>query len=175
MSVTNISFSRDLLVVGELVVPLTNQELKLINFLASFKGKVCTTAMLLDLLYRGKHAAGQKILDVFICKIKRKIREISPGAEEVIRKVWGRGYIWGYPEKVTSAIKPGILPDAERWVALRKAAVVAALKSKQVSELEVLAHYPDMTPAELHSWIELFILYGLNGLRATRTERYMDK
>jgi DNA-binding winged helix-turn-helix (wHTH) protein len=162
-----------LLVIG-IPVQLTDQELKLASFLLSNQGKVQTTAMLLQALYAGQAAAGQKILDVLVCRIKAKIRKIAPGSEAVIRKIWGRGYLCGNPEETAPLAGSEILPRPERWVASHKGVVVTALMTKVVTEPDVLAHYPDMTPEELHEWIELFMKYGNKALKLTKNDHYRD-
>jgi DNA-binding response OmpR family regulator len=39
-----------------------------------------------------------KIIDVFLCKMRRKIKKITNG-EDFIQNVWGHGYILKAPDK----------------------------------------------------------------------------
>jgi Transcriptional regulatory protein, C terminal/Protein of unknown function (DUF1153) len=174
MSVVTIRYLNTVLFVGNIPAPLTKQELQVVTYLASHQGKVCTTSMLLDALYSQQAAAGQKIVDVIVCKIKKKIRMIAPGAEDTIRKIWGRGYMWGCPDEAPSQVHSGTLPHNDRWVASRKAMVVDALLNGTVSEAAVLAHYPDMTVEELREWVILFLRHHARGLRTTKIELYRN-
>lgn len=78
------------LVEGE-VVPLTGKEYACLEFLARKRGMTVTKEMFLRHLYAGRQEPEMKIIDVFICKIRRKLRE--SGAPRVIETVWGRGYM----------------------------------------------------------------------------------
>ena len=45
-----------------------------------------------------------KIIDVFVCKLRRKLSEMHPDAEKFIETVWGRGYrLPTQPELTTKA------------------------------------------------------------------------
>ena len=77
------------LVGGELV-PLTGKEYACLEFLATRRGMTVTKEMFLSHLYGGRDEPEMKIIDVFICKIRRKLNEA--GVPPVIETVWGRGY-----------------------------------------------------------------------------------
>jgi transposase-like protein len=62
-------------------------------------------------------------------------------------------------------------PNTKRWVARRKAAVVAAVRSGGVT-LEEACRVYQLSKEELLSWDRAFELYGLAGLRVTRTQQY---
>jgi hypothetical protein len=62
-------------------------------------------------------------------------------------------------------------PGTKRWVARRKAEVVAAVRGGLISLEEVCNRY-ELTVDELHSWQESFDQNGLRGLRTTRIQRY---
>jgi Protein of unknown function (DUF1153) len=62
-------------------------------------------------------------------------------------------------------------PGTRRWVARRKAEVVAAVRGGLISLEEVCSRY-ELTVDELLSWQESFDQYGLRGLRTTRIQRY---
>ena len=72
------------------VVPLTGKEYACLEFLASRRGMTVTKEMFLAHLYGGRDEPEIKIIDVFICKLRRKLSEA--GAEPLIETVWGRGY-----------------------------------------------------------------------------------
>lgn len=71
---------------------LTAKEYALFELLALRKGTTINKGQFLNYLYGGIDEPEMKIIDVFLCKIRRKIEEISKD-EEYIQTVWGRGYI----------------------------------------------------------------------------------
>ncbi len=71
-------------------VPLTGKEYSCLEFLASRRGMTVTKEMFLSHLYGGRDEPEIKIIDVFICKLRRKLAEA--GAPPLIETVWGRGY-----------------------------------------------------------------------------------
>jgi transposase-like protein len=62
-------------------------------------------------------------------------------------------------------------PNTKRWVARRKAAVVAAVRSGAMSMEEVCRVY-QLSEEEFLSWERAFENHGLAGLRATRIQQY---
>lgn len=76
--------------VGGLPVPLTGKEYACLEFLATRRGMTVTKEMFLAHLYGGRDEPEMKIIDVFICKLRRKLSDA--GAKSVIETVWGRGY-----------------------------------------------------------------------------------
>jgi len=64
-------------------------------------------------------------------------------------------------------------PDTKRWVARRKAEVVAAVQGGLLTVDEALERY-DLSLAELVSWERLVDRSGLPGLRVTRLQDYRD-
>jgi two-component system cell cycle response regulator CtrA len=71
-------------------VNLTGKEYACLEFLATRRGMTVTKEMFLAHLYGGRDEPEMKIIDVFICKLRRKLAEA--GAPPVIETVWGRGY-----------------------------------------------------------------------------------
>ena len=65
------------------------------------------------------------------------------------------------------------LPPANirRWVARRKAAVVAAVQSGKITLEEACGRY-QLSEEEFRSWQRDYISHGLAGLRATRVQQY---
>jgi len=76
--------------VGGVQVPLTGKEYACLEYLATRRGMTVTKEMFLAHLYGGRDEPEMKIIDVFICKLRRKLAEA--GAPPVIETVWGRGY-----------------------------------------------------------------------------------
>jgi hypothetical protein len=63
------------------------------------------------------------------------------------------------------------LPATKRWVVRRKAAVVAAVRSGEVT-LEEACRWYQLSEEELLAWQRAFEIHGLAGLRITRTQQY---
>ena len=74
------------------VLHLTSKEYALVELLGMRKGTTINKEQFLNHLYGGMDEPEMKIIDVFLCKIRRKIEKLS-GGEEYIETVWGRGYI----------------------------------------------------------------------------------
>ncbi len=72
-------------------VGLTGKEYEMIELLALRKGSTITKEMFLNHLYGGLDEPELKIIDVFICKIRKKIAAMNTGVH-YIETVWGRGY-----------------------------------------------------------------------------------
>lgn len=72
-------------------VGLTGKEYEMIELLALRKGSTITKEMFLNHLYGGMDEPELKIIDVFICKIRKKIAAMNMGVH-YIETVWGRGY-----------------------------------------------------------------------------------
>jgi two-component system cell cycle response regulator CtrA len=72
-------------------VHLTEREYSFLELLVLRAGQVVTKEMFLSHLYGGRDEPEIKIIDVFICKLRRKLNTI--GANSVIDTIWGQGYI----------------------------------------------------------------------------------
>ena len=81
--------SREVLVSGE-PVHLTGKEYAMLELMVLRKGTVLTKEAFLNHLYGGMDEPEVKIIDVFICKLRKKLA--AAGAGDVIGTVWGRGY-----------------------------------------------------------------------------------
>lgn len=86
-----VDIERKLALFLEKIVPLTPKEYQVVELLAMRKGATVTKDMVLNHLYGGIDEPDQKIVDVFLCKIRRKLKEIS-GGKDFVETVWGRGY-----------------------------------------------------------------------------------
>lgn len=78
--------------VGEEIVHLTGKEYLMLELLSLRKGTTLTKEMFLNHLYGGMDEPELKIIDVFICKLRKKLIEAT-GGERHIETVWGRGYV----------------------------------------------------------------------------------
>ena len=73
-------------------VHLTGKEYQMLELLSLRKGTTLTKEMFLNHLYGGMDEPELKIIDVFICKLRKKLTEAT-GGENHIETVWGRGYV----------------------------------------------------------------------------------
>ncbi len=87
--------SRQVEVDGE-PVHLTGKEYGIIELLSLRKGTTLTKDMFLNHLYGGMDEPELKIIDVFICKLRKKLAQAT-GGETYIETVWGRGYVLREP------------------------------------------------------------------------------
>ncbi|QEK39408.1 response regulator transcription factor CtrA [Candidatus Sneabacter namystus] len=71
---------------------LTNSEYTILHLLALRKGTVVSKEMFLNHLYRGREEPDVKIIDVFVCKLRKKLSDASGGVN-YIETVWGRGHM----------------------------------------------------------------------------------
>ena len=78
-------------------VHLTGKEYQMLELLSLRKGTTLTKEMFLNHLYGGMDEPELKIIDVFICKLRKKLAEAT-GGETYIETVWGRGYVLRDPE-----------------------------------------------------------------------------
>ncbi|MFQ5533696.1 MAG: response regulator transcription factor CtrA [Sphingomonadales bacterium] len=73
-------------------VHLTGKEYAMLELLSLRKGTTLTKEMFLNHLYGGMDEPEQKIIDVFICKLRKKLQNAT-GEDNYIETVWGRGYV----------------------------------------------------------------------------------
>lgn len=78
-------------------VHLTGKEYQMLELLSLRKGTTLTKEMFLNHLYGGMDEPELKIIDVFICKLRKKLTEAT-GGDNHIETVWGRGYVLRDPE-----------------------------------------------------------------------------
>ncbi|MEO1550810.1 MAG: response regulator transcription factor [Pseudomonadota bacterium] len=77
-------------------VHLTGKEYQMLELLSLRKGTTLTKEMFLNHLYGGMDEPELKIIDVFICKLRKKLTEAT-GEDSCIETVWGRGYVLREP------------------------------------------------------------------------------
>jgi two-component system, cell cycle response regulator CtrA len=85
---------------------LTSKEQAVLELLAMKKGLVVTKEQFLSHLYNGMDEPEFKIIDVFVCKMRKKLYDAS--GVNFIETVWGRGYSLKHPEEI---------PEGQRRVA----------------------------------------------------------
>lgn len=74
------------------VVHLTGKEYALLELLSLRKGITLNKEQFLNHLYGGMDEPEMKIIDVFMCKMRKKLMKLTGGID-YIQTVWGRGYI----------------------------------------------------------------------------------
>jgi two-component system cell cycle response regulator CtrA len=89
--------------VGGQRVHLTGKEYQMLELLSLRKGTTLTKEMFLNHLYGGMDEPELKIIDVFICKLRKKLANASEG-RNFIETVWGRGYVLREPHEVEERI-----------------------------------------------------------------------
>ena len=77
-------------------VHLTGKEYQMLELLSLRKGTTLTKEMFLNHLYGGMDEPELKIIDVFICKLRKKL-QTATGGKHYIETVWGRGYVLREP------------------------------------------------------------------------------
>ncbi len=71
---------------------LTGKEYGILELLSLRKGTTLTKEMFLNHLYGGMDEPELKIIDVFVCKLRKKLANAT-GGDNYIETVWGRGYV----------------------------------------------------------------------------------
>ena len=77
---------------------LIGKEYQILEILALRKGTTLSKEMFLNHLYGGMDEPELKIIDVFICKLRKKLANAS-GGRDYIETVWGRGYMLREPSE----------------------------------------------------------------------------
>ena len=88
--------------VHEKPVRLTGKEYSIVELLSLRKGTTVTKEMLVGHLYGGLDEPGLKIIDVFVCHLRKKLAQAT-GGKHYIETVWGRGYRMRDPGRVSAA------------------------------------------------------------------------
>ncbi|MFM2389043.1 MAG: hypothetical protein RLZZ437_598 [Pseudomonadota bacterium] len=97
----NVNLDAKTVDVGGKTVHLTGKEYQMLELLSLRKGTTLTKEMFLNHLYGGMDEPELKIIDVFICKLRKKLAEATDGAN-YIETVWGRGYVLRDPVPATA-------------------------------------------------------------------------
>ena len=115
--------SREVMIDGR-DIHLTGKEYSILELLVLRKGMVLTKEAFLNHLYGGMDEPEVKIIDVFVCKLRKKLARA--GADGIIGTIWGRGYMIREPA-AQEAFAPAYEP-------LR----IARLCSRRLSRLDKL-------------------------------------
>jgi two-component system cell cycle response regulator CtrA len=98
-------------------VHLTGKEYQMLELLTLRKGMTLTKEMFLNHLYGGMDEPEIKIIDVFMCKLRKKLADASNG-KDYIETVWGRGYVlrdaWGRGEDICLSFRASRPPGSLR-------------------------------------------------------------
>jgi two-component system cell cycle response regulator CtrA len=84
---------------------LTGKEYGILELLSLRKGTTLTKEMFLNHLYGGMDEPELKIIDVFVCKLRKKL-STATGGENYIETVWGRGYVLRDPLDRSAEAQP---------------------------------------------------------------------
>ena len=87
-------------------IHLTGKEYGILELLSLRKGTTLTKEMFLNHLYGGIDEPELKIIDVFVCKLRKKLASATQGVN-YIETVWGRGYVLRDPQEVPGQEEPG--------------------------------------------------------------------
>lgn len=95
--------------IDEKPLHLTGKEYSMLELLSLRQGSTLTKEAFLNHLYNGIDEPEAKIIDVFICKIRKKIMDATAG-ENYIHTEWGRGYVLRPPEVESAPVaKPSAM------------------------------------------------------------------
>ena len=91
-----VNFDQKTVEVGGVRVHLTGKEYQMLELLSLRQGSTLTKETFLNHLYGGMDEPEIKIIDVFVCKLRKKLANAS-GGKDYIETVWGRGYVLREP------------------------------------------------------------------------------
>ena len=86
-------------------VRLTGKEYCIVELLSLRKGTIVTKEMLLDHLCGGVDPPELKIIDVFVCHLRKKLTRAT-GGKHYVETIWGRGYRLRDPGQVSPQLRP---------------------------------------------------------------------
>ncbi len=90
-NVFNCSSVRGVVLFPNGTILLTKREAELLTIVSARPGIVISKDMLMERMYGGLDEPEMKVIDVYVCKVRRKL-EAALGSLDVIETVWGRGY-----------------------------------------------------------------------------------
>ena len=96
-------------------IHLTGKEYGIVELLSLRKGTSITKEMFLNHLYGGMDEPELKIIDVFICKLRKKLNTAT-GGENYIETIWGRGYLMRDPDKSAVEEAPPVVGAEEEII-----------------------------------------------------------
>jgi len=134
-------------------VHLTGKEYGILELLSLRKGTTLTKEMFLNHLYGGMDEPELKIIDVFVCKLRKKLAQAT-GGRHYIETVWGRGYVLRDPVEAPPPVisapppeNPGVRPGS---AAAYSGGITAAILIRRGSAVPTSRHPSDAasTPAK---------------------------
>ncbi|KXV77773.1 response regulator transcription factor [Acetobacter cerevisiae] len=87
-------------------VHLTCKEFSILELLVLRKGMAQSKETFLNHLYGGRDEPDIKIIDVFICKLRKKL-QAAGASDHLISTVWGKGYILNDPKTKMFSLPSG--------------------------------------------------------------------
>jgi len=84
--------------INQVSLQLTSKEYRILELLSLRRGTTLTKEAFLSQLYGGMDEPDIKIIDVFMCKLRKKLADAS-GGKHYIETVWGRGYLLHEPHE----------------------------------------------------------------------------
>jgi two-component system, cell cycle response regulator CtrA len=100
-----IDLERRVVTAGGKPMRLTRKEYGILELLSLRFGVTVTKEMLLGHLYGGKNKPELKIIDVFVCHLRKKLAQATDG-KHYIETVWGRGYRLCAPAEMAALPPP---------------------------------------------------------------------
>jgi len=88
-----LNFHTKALTIDGAPVYLTGKEYQMLELLSLRKGITQSKNAFMTHLYGGMDEPELKIIDVFVCKLRKKLMAATDGREGFIETVWGRGYV----------------------------------------------------------------------------------
>lgn len=179
-------------------VALTQAEMKVLkHLLGRTRGRfaVSTKLMLMKHLYGADYKRevipGSKIIDVLICKLRKKIAEVA--GEDFVPHVWGRGWMLHEvgEEGLAPPVRPtraGVVRDDRgrllsaadlprmdcRWTLDKKRIVLTLIRQNILTMEEAWRTYR-LSESEYLEWHTQFQVHGASGLRVSRTNEYLKE
>ena len=100
-----LDLSRNVTAINGKTLSLTRKEYQMLHLLLLRKGSVLSKDAFLNHLYGGVDEPEAKIIDVFVCKLRRKLE--AAGIEGAsIETIWGQGYVIATDESKKSDANP---------------------------------------------------------------------
>ena len=96
-----IDLERRTVTANDKLIRLSGKEYSILEALSLRLGVTVTKEMLLGHLYGGKDEPELKIIDVFVCRLRKKLAQATDG-KHYIETVWGRGYRLCDPAEIPS-------------------------------------------------------------------------
>jgi two-component system cell cycle response regulator CtrA len=117
------------------LIHLTGKEYSTLELLVLRRGQFVTKEAFLNHIYGGMDEPETKIIDVFVCKLRKKLT--AAGADGLVATAWGRGYILRDPVQAIQAIWPASIAEPILSV---MPATVALRGSRHEADWEAISH-----------------------------------